>query len=378
MKTTSSWNSMVATLIIFLFGIVTPSISFWEFSIEYDNQWNPNIQNSNLIETSYKKSDYCERKSIFDILKLNIQSNSVCESVIIPTPACSWIIPSNAELNGTEGSGTYTYNTSSGVCNFQCSSWYSWSGAISSCVSQYPWCDTPDYTAPNGQVVTMCNVGASQSYNNEVITNCNWSLTNCNSSITSKIGHYFQWGRNDVLIDTTTSTKSNSTPIWHNHFILWGNWTPPTDHYHDYLLNKNDNLWGWETTNWTNNWTYSSVSWSDKILMQWPCESGYHIPTIKEWVNLTNSISPWLNLPSNSDIKNNTEIRNILKLPLMWYRMDFNWSYGFWSTLYLSSSPWQWPWTNVDGYALWFYYSSWIYIENTVKASGGAIRCFKN
>jgi len=192
---------------------------------------------------------------------------------------------------------------------------------------------------------------------NDIIV-CNWSWTwytisACNawSNIswtgTSSYWELYQWwnktwlrnawtGTTQILLTSNDSTYSNSTFIYS---------------HTDWTSIHNNNLW-WE---WIN--TFEA--------RKWPCQSGYHVPTSQEWINIHSVWWWWSNW---------LEMSNKLLLPFAWYRhyqtSDIN--SGEW--IYWTSTP-----NNLtDAYnqQLWSWYT---HMSSSFSRSyASSIRCFKN
>lgn len=306
---------IITIIILFISGI---SITYWSFETEYTNLWELNTENFIDIQTSYKKSLICWRNSIFSLLWFNINKNSDCQ-IINP-------------------------------------------------ITQYPWCNTPNYIAPNGQIVSMCNIWSSQSWDLTTLPSltCNGSIDWSCNSWNPYIWTIFQWWRNTSLLTSTQNWPfvSESSMTFPNLFIT--NSTYP----YDWITPQNNNLWwGWTTT--ISNGTYSSVSWSDKILMKWPCSPWYHIPTIKEWSDLVYSINP-----SFDTFQNGNLIRNTLKLSPTTVKVYNNWGHMiFWDCAVLMTS------TPNSVFAHKFSICNWtVNLTNDITQRGywHPIRCFKN
>lgn len=174
-------------LIVFVLFILTYQNTYW-FEVEYNNFWDINSSNTEIIRNSYMNS--CQ-SSYFTLMWFNLFRND-----------CSPLSP----LGNS---------------------------------NRYPWCDEDDITVW-GYKISSCNVWATQSWKGIwTPTDCLWSFTNCNLSV-PYIWHYFQWWRNDILTDWRTNIVSNTNPVWHNDFIYFNS---------DWLSVPNSDLWGWISNN---------------------------------------------------------------------------------------------------------------------------------
>lgn len=279
-----------------------------------------------------------------------------------------WSTNNNSSLN------LYTtYSVASCTATWQT---YTWS-------TTYFWCDTPDKIVCTWswvwQIWSMCNVWASQAYNNQVpIQDC-WywaSPTDCNASINYTLWGFFQWWRNnDVRWTITTTTLANTWTqadwVWHNLLIL-------CDPYpSDWLMTFDDDLWwwSWTTASW---WTYYT-QWTP-AKMKWPCITWYHVPTIYEWVTTVSALDPAITDYYNWN--GGDSVATTLKLPFPGNRNYFDWEYnGEWDyTSYWSS-------TNIDD-AMYYWLSayrmhldSWGDIYPIVASNrwrAHPVRCVKN
>ncbi|EKE27240.1 MAG: hypothetical protein ACD_3C00236G0002 [uncultured bacterium (gcode 4)] len=202
----------------------------------------------------------------------------------------------------------------------------------------YPGCDSPNIKLPNGQIWSACNVGASNTWNNQImINNCWWIASDCDSWVRNILWSYFQWWRNDDVTSsastwTLAATWTLSNNVWNNNFIYHNGG------YYDWLPDwtQNPNLWWWSGTTFTA-WTYNS-QWSPS-LMQWPCASGYHVPTQYELWTAVSNINP--NLINNTVYQPDTSVATVLKLSLSWNRNAADaWYYYQWARWYYwTSSP---------------------------------------
>lgn len=172
---------------------------------------------------------------------------------------------------------------------------------------------------------------------------------------------YYQWWNNYgfpfTWATSTTGTRVSAAWYWpwnyysSNKFIIEnsGNWW-------DTSFSKN--LWWWET---------GTVS-----AMQWPCQSGYHIPTKTE---VDNIVSIWVSLWAWTSSWG-TNFMKYLKIPLSW-RLNrntgapfaVNAEARFWTTIY----------GNTNGNAVQLEaWSNHIYTQQYTTWFGLHIRPFKN
>ncbi|EKD29420.1 MAG: hypothetical protein ACD_78C00419G0001 [uncultured bacterium (gcode 4)] len=115
--------------------------------------------------------------------------------------------------------------------------------------------------------------------------------------------------------------------------------------------------WGNNSTTWTAWWTANN--WG--FLWQWPCATGYHVPTQLQWQAAYNN--------------QGASLPGMLKLPMSGNRSISDGSlanqemYGF----YWSSSPY-----GANGYYLYFYPTAIIPTANNNRALGFPVRCLRN
>ncbi|EKE28117.1 MAG: hypothetical protein ACD_3C00097G0001 [uncultured bacterium (gcode 4)] len=255
--------------------------------------------------------------------------------------------------------------------------WLAWIYTAASAWSKYPGCDTNDIKLSNWQVWSACNVWATNAWNNQAaLTNCGWWASDCVESSRYMIWSYFQWWKNaDVTIAAPNSTLA---PAWtlantqtYTGFIV-NAWSPATQDKYDWLANadKNDDLWWWSWTT-SSSWTYAS-QWSPTT-MQWPCATGYHVPTQKEWCYATMNLN-W-SLTCIWGWKNDVTIASTLKLPLAGYRAysnaGFNYQgvYGY----YWQASP-----NGTYAYDVEIGSTQVYPLISTYRGYGFSVRCLKN
>jgi uncharacterized protein (TIGR02145 family) len=186
------------------------------------------------------------------------------------------------------------------------------------------------------------------------------------------MGGYYQWGRNKDVTSgslTTGPLASDST----DNFI-----TAPSNPF-DWLTSRNDHLWWWSGTTAISG-TFASQG--SPIAMQWPCQTGYHVPTQKEWCDAMINISPitttGANMICNSTWQDEITvnlIRITLKLPLSGFRYSSDGSFinqmifGY----YWTSSP-----NNTNAYNAKFSATQVYPLNYTDRAIAFPVRCLKN
>ncbi|MDP2090299.1 MAG: fibrinogen-like YCDxxxxGGGW domain-containing protein, partial [Candidatus Gracilibacteria bacterium] len=170
-----------------------------------------------------------------------IVSNDVCV-----LDSCLGTMPDNAELNGTQGTSTWSYNTTPGVCRYDCQDGFHTENGGVSCVSNTRSCVITNGTGQetwNGSswgvcTVTSCNSGYTQSgnvCNQDILTitgndtiGRNWSdgtfATNCNGYRNPGLGKSYSGSIGDGIY----WIKPNSNPqfkVYCNMTIDGGGWT---------------------------------------------------------------------------------------------------------------------------------------------------------
>jgi type II secretion system protein G len=243
---------------------------------------------------------------------------------------------------------------SANACYYNCSPWYwfNWT----SCILK-AFCDDEQFvseiTLTNWQTWSCMNQWATTVWDwASTLTSCSNSPTNCNSWLTW-VWDYYQWWRNEPVNSTSVSTYNwvFTWLLWHNNFVNW------EVTYQDWWQNE---AWSSSPTRWT--WTNP----------QWPCSTGWHIPSSTEWQSVCNTIS-WTSCADNSTTV--TAMKTKLRLPLAGYRSWHNGNYFLVSSVanYWSSTP---NTTKANGL---YFNSSEIYISTSNWRSGGfSVRCIKN
>ena len=217
-----------------------------------------------------------------------------------------------------------------------------------------------------------------------------WATTN-NINSWDSYWYYFQWWNNywfslktwEIIIEEKqvdvswywASKYTNPT------FIIWEYWERMTDYY----TNWKNLRWWWLDSQENSRW----LTWDINIEQrQWPCPTGYHIPSIWEWNELTEfriDLYKWkwenkecifmdnnwfIKIPSNDSCHNEkilNDFFNAFKLPQAWYLVYRN-LYHNSSDISLQTSTFRYKfwWTKESIWPLW---------ENEY-ANAMPIRCF--
>jgi surface protein len=196
---------------------------------------------------------------------------------------------------------------------------------------------------------------------------CSWNTTwytlqTCNlwSSIvwtgSTSYWNYFQWGRNKWFAYGDTSQQPTT--------IAWTVWlNAGTDTYWFVWNSSLPSPYTWANSDITNNWWETT---NTNIARQWPCASGYHVPSQPEWGAIHSAW--WWGADGPT-------MQTALKIPFAGFRIRNNGaffsggSYGY----YWSSSP-----NGSYGYYLYFLSSNINPSYYDVRAYGFSVRCFKN
>ncbi len=268
------------------------------------------------------------------VVYINWQSYNMTTSNItlyakweIPTykQLCTWT-PTNWEIYYTDAS----WNKIASVTNTWTPIWESWK-TISNLTCNTWW------GTNNGWHIVVCTSNTTW----YVLQACNlWNTwTPWATTTSSAYWNVYQWWRADTTFDQWSS-----------------DWKSPAD---------SELWWVSEVNKTTATWANSTET--NRTKMQWPCPTGYHVPTNKEWVDVRTA---WEN-----GWRNWTNLSNALQLPFAPFR---GWnagsvtnlgSYGF----YWSSSP-----VSTFAYGLYFSSSSVDPSNGNNRADGFSVRCFKN
>ena len=88
--------------------------------------------------------------------------------------------------------------------------------------------------------------------------------------------NYYQWGNwywwaTPNHISSTSTTKVDTTGYW------------PWNYYSNSTFIYDSNGWWWSSVDNRNLWGWESQTITDR---QWPCDTGFHIPTMAEWMTI--------------------------------------------------------------------------------------------
>ncbi len=327
----------------------------------YATKYNPNAQTNSGVVATITPGDSFSGTEIITNLKAaysssDLTSNSSIASLIATTdPQAEESLGTAIIANQLGGKVT----TGGG------------SGGGTPAVTGYPGCDSADITLANGQVWAACNAGATNAYTGAALTNCLGSATDCNLAYRNSLGGLYQWWRNDNIAPqgspTTTlaSASATASTAGTTEFIKY-DFSP-----YDWIATQNNNLWGGASTT-TSAGSFMGQTAQNKALMQWPCASDYHVPTIREWCDAALSIS---NIPCSTSWHNDTTIVSTLKLSLAGYR-------NIGSSAYYSQGVYGFYWASSPNSTYGYYLivsSTQVYpVGNNYRAYGFSVRCLKN
>lgn len=239
-------------------------------------------------------------------------------------------------------------------------------------ITYYPgWCNLPNIRLANSQVWAACNVWANTAYNgsNWGVWNATWALGSPTRWWDDNVNwKHFQWWRTKWFYTTDTSQEPNqltSNPNANDTYnYIWNASLSRSD----WIQNQTDDLWGWSLSD-----TGTLDAQKDKKLRQWPCPSGWHVPSAKDWIDACNSILNTTCTGMTAD----TTFRTTLMLPLAGYR---DWSSGRYNNqgmhwFYWSSSP------DVNSRAYRTYFTNSVLIPAGwwgYRAYAESVRCIKD
>ena len=217
----------------------------------------------------------------------------------------------------------YTWNCNGqyGWTSMACSAerycgWWRWQFYTGS--TTYPWCDTPDKMVCISPWVattwSMCNVGSTVS-----------------GTGVASYGSMFQWWRNVPFPSTwtvpivawpLTLAAANATTSFINADGVYP---------YDWLTPQNDDLWWWSGTT---RMAGTFISQGSPSAMQWPCATGYHVPTFKEMCDMAGSAQGW---NFGFWCGWGSEVAKTMSMPPAGYR--YKWTLTPWMPSFNTSTP---------------------------------------
>ena len=228
-----------------------------------------------------------------------------------------------------------------------------------------------------------------------------WATSN-NINSSDSYGYKYQRWNNHWFLDSDTPTVTTAWLAWNssydNHGYYSANWINWTSHDKDVWSDSSHHNWlrWWASDSSSNNWWLDAIS-TTAINRQWPCPSGWHIPsawerfklleywaadyTSNQWYYMSNQW--WSVSLSTRRFTSNSAARAAFqayfKLPFAGYRGDSDASLNYQGSRagYWSSSPF--GTSNPNGAVDMYFSSSNVYADDgSYRASGFPIRCFKN
>jgi uncharacterized protein (TIGR02145 family) len=306
------------------------------------------VQLLKWIQNAYTWTIVKDVWEIKRVLDLTINTSSPSQEVV----NYAWNFVNNS-LWGNVIEGTIIETPVSTVCTSW--QWFNWTSCVTATVCA-DWLESITIWAWATLQTWACkNLWASTVWNwTDTPTNCGWfSTTNCNSWLTY-LWNYYQWWRNEPVNTTTTVATYNWTftwLLWHNNFVLW------ETTYRDWWQNE---AWNTTPTRWT--WTNP----------QWPCPTGWHIPSKNDWQLACNNI---LSTTCSNNMAYNSLIATKLRLPFAGYR---NWYDGNYSNQSVEASYWSSTPNSTYAYFM-FFNPSFIYpVSGNYRVYGYSVRCLKN
>lgn len=272
-------------------------------------------------------------------------------TVTPPANSCNSTKPTNSitiAWTPTSVNQSWQNTNSANPCYYTCESWYGWNW--SSCVSALActsWLtEITIWTWSSLQTWSCKNLWADSVWNWTDTFTCT-SSTDC-SNKPSWVWNYYQWWRNDT---------------W---FTPWD-----TTYYDWYYTTHNTQSW-WLWWGSANDTPTSDWALTTKIWRQWPCPVWWHVPSVKEWQDVCNTLI----LNCSNWMAYNSVMTTTLKLWLAGWRDRVTWNYIYQDTIagYWASSP-----SSNNSY----YYN---YTSTTIsptkssawRAYAAPIRCLKN
>ena len=191
--------------------------------------------------------------------------------------------------------------------------------------------------------------------------------------------YHFQWWNNywfDPMVDSITANSVTTKEPWlieySNRWYVWSVFIKSTVAPYDYWSDNGNHydVWWWlasDVPNYDNNWVWKITNWTGR---QWPCPSGFHVPSYWElsklWSMFNNSVS---------------EIHRNLLLPFAgyrWYSDAIVYNLWTWANVDTSSPNVSLSTQVISPYNKWTSLSitGTIGIWSASRANGVSVRCF--
>lgn len=235
-------------------------------------------------------------------------------------------------------------------CYYICKDWFSWNNC-NTIENPLSICEPGLWTIVSPTKYWSCdnfdNIICTWTWIWYIISACNvW--TNIAWTWIESYGSYIQFGKSDSNWDTWSASYN---------YDWKANWWIDLGSSNDWWVENIERLSA----------LYSNQNDQDKLKMQWPCNTWYHIPTIREWNDVLSSWWWW---------ENSSQMSNDLFLPFAWLTLwnsteldsSFTWVWGYWS-----SSPNSFNWysfaltSNNISEKFYHYRAAWM-----------SVRCFRN
>lgn len=192
------------------------------------------------------------------------------------------------------------------------------------------------------------------------ITLANWQTWSCMNLWATTVWDWITSGK--IFPSFRENVNASLTWLWD--YYQW--WRSNT--WFTIWLDSADNAWWWSASDTIkSDWIKTT-----KIWRQWPCPQGRHVPSVKDFQDMCNTITN-----STCTDRADTIIKDVLKMPFAGYRrINGNYALQHKRGFYWSSSP-----TGKDAYSLFANY--YLNVRPTFNNSGSrtmgySIRCLKN
>ena len=225
-----------------------------------------------------------------------------------------------------------------------------------------------------------------------------WAISN-NINSSDSYGYKYQRWNNYWFLDSDTPTVTTAWLTWNSSYDNHGyysteriNWA---SHYNDVWYGEHENhRWlRWWASDWSSNNRWLDTISSTAINRQWPCPSGWHVPSAWEWSKLLEywaadyTSNQWWSVSIKTDnlkyFESNSTAREAFQT---YFKLPFAGTRGANGDIgsaqgaigyYWSSSPYSSSHTN-GSYMLYLNSSSVDAHNDGYRSSGFSVRCFKN